>query len=71
MSHSSEVVSLKSDEKSINKPVEHNGTGPTSESSSIKCSSVASNQDMVFAKNNPAMMKSVSQNYTEGSEWIT
>lgn len=54
ISGSSEVVSLKSEEKST-----------------CKCSSIASHQDNLHAKPEPSMVKNVSQNYVDNTEWIT
>jgi hypothetical protein len=71
ISNSSDVVSLKSEEKfggkSAEKIKDQNLTNPTSETSSIKCSSVASQYDKVA----PALVQNTSQNYNDGSEWIT
>jgi hypothetical protein len=54
ISCSSEIVSLKSEEKST-----------------CKCSSVASHQDNLHVKPEPSMVKNVSQNYVDNTEWIT
>ena len=71
ISNSSDVVSLKSEEKygerSAEKIKDQNLTNPTSETSSIKCSSVASQYDKVA----PALVQNTTQNYNDGSEWIT
>ena len=44
-------------------------TNPNSESSSLKCSSVASNQDKIGQKNNPTLCDMDNNTYNP-SEWI-
>ena len=67
ISQSSEVVSLKSEEKSDEKKKDKNLTNPTSETSSIKCSSIASHHDKVA----PAIADTPAHNYNDEAEWIT
>lgn len=71
ISNSSEVMSFKSDEKEILRVKDTTQTNPTSETSSLKCSSVASHQESKNQDTVPPMMKNQSQNYSQAGEWIT
>lgn len=65
------MESLKSEEKCQAKVKDTNQTNPTSESSSMKCSSIASQQENKHAEPASQMTKHRSQNYNDGVEWIT
>lgn len=60
-------MSLKSEEKSDEKKKDQNQTNPTSETSSIKCSSIASHHEKVT----PVLAETLAHNYNDESEWIT
>lgn len=60
-------MSLKSEEKSDEKKKDQNQTNPTSETSSIKCSSIASHHEKVA----PVVADTPAHNYSDEAEWIT
>ena len=66
-----EIISLKSEKKPVIKAQnEHKMTNPTSDSCSIKCSSVTSDPDNRGHKENVSELQNKSSNY-QNDEWIT
>jgi hypothetical protein len=64
-------MSLKSEKKSTEKHMDNACTNPTSETSSMKCSSVASQQENLQLKQEPVMDKHTSAKCDDNGQWMT